>query len=77
MAVGLGVGVVVGLVLVAWRLDLFEIRSGTPVSTVAAAFDLPPVYPGYAWTRDGRFVSEFELVTSAGPDHCGWRSATY
>jgi hypothetical protein len=77
MAIGLAVMVVVGLVLVAWRLDLFEMRSGTPISTVAAAFDPPPIYPGYAWTRDGRTVSEFELVTSAGPDHCGWGSATY
>lgn len=52
-------------------------RSGTPLSSVAAAFDLPPSYPGYAWTRDGNTVSPFELVTSAGPDHCGWESATY
>ncbi|MEK6224905.1 MAG: hypothetical protein AABM40_01270 [Chloroflexota bacterium] len=22
-------------------------------------------------------MSQFELVTSAGPDHCGWESATY
>jgi hypothetical protein len=69
--------IVVGLILGAWRLDLFDIRSGTPISTVAAAFDVPPAYPGYTWTRDGRTVSEFEMVTSAGPDHCGWGSATY
>lgn len=77
MALGLAAVVVVGFVLVTWRLDLFEIRSGTPISSVAAAFDLPPSYPGYSWTRDGRTVSRFELVTSAGPDHCGWESATY
>ena len=68
---------VVGVVLVAWRLDLFEMRSGTPISSVAAAFDLPPSFPGYAWTRDGTIVGEFELVTAAGPGHCGWESATY
>jgi len=64
-------------VLVAWRLDFVGIRSATPFSSVAAAFDLPPTYPGYSWTRDGGTVSPFELVTSAGPDHCGWESATY
>jgi hypothetical protein len=52
-------------------------RSATPFSSVAAAFDLPPTYPGYVWTREGRAVSEFELSTSAGPGHCGWDSATY
>jgi hypothetical protein len=67
----------VALVVVGWRLDLFGMRSGMPYSSVAAAFDLPPTYPGYVWTRDGNAVSEFELVTSAGPDHCGWESATY
>jgi len=65
------------LVIVGWRFDLSGIRSGTPLSSVAAAFDLPPSYPGYAWTRDGNTVSPFELVSSAGPDHCGWESATY
>ena len=69
--------IAVGLVLVAWRVDLFEIRSGTPISTVAAAFDSPPGYPGYRWARDGNTVSTFELATSAGPDHCGWQSATF
>jgi hypothetical protein len=68
---------VVTVAALAWRLDLGEIRSGTPVSSVAAAFDLPPSYPGYTWTRGGSPVSNFELVTSAGPGHCGWESATY
>ena len=77
MKLGLGVLAVIALALVAWRLDLFQIRSGTPLSSVAAAFDPPPSYPGYTWTRDGRTVSLFELVSSAGPDHCGWQSATY
>jgi hypothetical protein len=74
---GLAILVLSALAIVAWRLDLFAIRSGTPVSSVAAAFDLPPTYPGYSWTRDGETVSSFELVTSAGPGHCGWESATY
>jgi hypothetical protein len=77
IAFGLAAAVAVALVLMAWRLDLLGIRSGTPVSSVAAAFDLPPGYPGYTWTRDGSTVTQFELVTAAGPGHCGWESATY
>ena len=65
------------LALVAWRFDLFAVRSGTPFSSVEAAFDPPPTYPGYTWTRNGRTVSPFELVSAAGPEHCGWQSATF
>jgi hypothetical protein len=60
---------------IAWRLDLAGLRSTTPLSTVAVAFDPPPPQP-YTWLRDGREVSGFELSTFAGPDHCGWQSAT-
>ena len=45
-------------------------------SSVSAAFDSPPSYPGYEWTRNGQPVSNAELGTSAGPNHCGWQSAT-
>jgi len=76
-ALGLTAVFLVGFAIAAWRFDLLALRSGTPVSSVAAAFDLPPSYPGYRWPRDGSTVSQFELVTSAGPDHCGWESATY
>ena len=65
------------LAVLGWRSDVMGMRSGTPFTSVAAAFDLPPSYPGYVWTRDGNKVSEFELVTAAGPGHCGWESATY
>lgn len=45
------------------------------MSSVASAFDAPPPYPGYVWTRNGERASEFEITTIAGPDHCGWGSA--
>jgi hypothetical protein len=57
--------------VIAWRIDLVGLRSATPLSTVAVAFDPPPPQP-YAWRRGGRSVSGFELATFAGPDHCGW-----
>lgn len=47
------------------------------MATVASAFDHPPSYPGYHWSRAGQTIDEFELVTIAGPDHCGWDSATF
>jgi len=45
-------------------------------SSISAAFDNPPAYPGYQWTRQGQPVSTSELGASAGPDHCDWQSAT-
>ena len=64
------------IAVVAWRLDFLGVRSATPFSTVAIAFDPPPPQP-YTWLRDGRVVSGFEVGTFAGPDHCGWQSATF
>jgi hypothetical protein len=75
-AIAAGVAaLVVASALLAWRIDLLSLRSASPVSTVASAFGVPPVYPGYAWTRDGQRVSDFEIATIAGPEHCGWGSA--
>jgi len=65
------------IAVVAWRFDFLGARSATPFSTVAAAFDPAPRHPGYTWLRDGHEVSDFELVTFSGPDHCGWQSATF
>ncbi len=48
-----------------------------PGDALAAYFDQPPRYPGYPWTRNGVVVSGGELSTAAGPDHCGWESATF
>ena len=45
-------------------------------SSGSAAFDNPPAYPGYQWTRQGRPVSASELGTSAGASHCDSQSAT-
>ena len=60
-----------------WRLNVLDVRASSPLASVATAFDPAPRYPGYPWTRDGRQVSREELVTAAGPDHCGWQSATF
>lgn len=75
-----GAVVVLALVVLAvlgWRANLLGVRTERPFGSVATAFDTTPAYPGYVWTRDGRSVSEFELVTIAGPDHCGWGAATF
>ena len=66
----------VGLAALGWRVNLFGVRTGPPLGSVAVAFDETPAYPGYSWTRDGRAVGERELVTIAGPAHCGWETAT-
>jgi hypothetical protein len=50
-------------------------RGPNPFS-VAVAFDNPPSYPGYQWTRNGQGVPTAELGASAGPNHCDWQSAT-
>ena len=60
-----------------WRVNVFDVRASSPLASVATAFDPAPRYPGYAWSRDGRQVSSEELVTAAGPDHCGWQSAAF
>jgi hypothetical protein len=61
------VAVLAILAILAWQF-----RAGS----VASAFDRPPAFPGYAWTRDGRAVASEEMETIAGPSHCGWQSAT-
>jgi len=43
---------------------------------VGVAFDNPPPYSGYEWTRNGHAVSTAELAASAGPNHCDWQSPT-
>lgn len=74
-----GAAVVLALVSFAalgWRANLLGVRIERPVGSVASAFDQTPPHPGYAWTREGQPVSQFELVTISGPGHCGWESAT-
>jgi|SRR5438874_4138562 len=59
-----------------WAWNVLDVRARSPLATVASAFDAPPAYPGYRWTRDGHEAGEFELTSIAGPAHCGWQSAT-
>jgi hypothetical protein len=68
--------VVLGLIVISWPLNILEVRARAPFASVASAFDAPPGYPGYRWSRDGQVAGEFELTTIAGPPHCGWQSAT-
>ena len=66
-----------GLALISWQINLFDVRASSPWASVATAFDPPPSYPGYRWTLNGRPAPPDELVTVAGPAHCGWQSATF
>lgn len=68
--------VVVALVAVTWPLNILDIRARAPFASVASAFDAPPGYPGYRWSRDGNVVDQTELTTIAGPSHCHWETAT-
>jgi len=45
-------------------------------TTVASYFDNPPAWPGQPWSRNGIEVGKDVLESSAGPEHCGWQSAT-
>ncbi len=45
-------------------------------SSVGAAFDSTPSYPGYQWKRHGQPVTPEELGASAGASHCNSQSAT-
>jgi hypothetical protein len=78
--VGLAVAALAALTIVIWVLIQSSERSRPPAAeppvTVAAAFDQPPRYPGYAWTRNGRPVPK-EVSSEAGPDHCEYQSATF
>ncbi len=56
-----------GLALIGWRMNLLGIRTASPLASVGVAFDPPPSYPGYQWTRHGHAVSPQELVSAAGP----------
>jgi hypothetical protein len=73
MVIGAWLLVAMALAAIMWRGNLFGVRAGS----VAAGFDTPLAYPGYTWTRNGNAVTPEELGTIAGPDHCGWQSATF
>ena len=48
-----------------------------PKTSVAAAFDNPPQWPGYTWSRNGQQASQEEIASAAGSSHCNWKSATF
>lgn len=73
----IGLLAIIAALVFGWRLNAMGVRTASPFASVALAFDPPPGSPGYAWTRDGRPVRPGELATFAGPDHCGWQSATF
>ena len=72
----LSVVIVLALVAVSWPLNVLDIRARAPFASVASAFDAPPGYPGYGWSRDGNVVDQSDLTTIAGPSHCHWETAT-
>jgi hypothetical protein len=74
--VAIALVIVAGLAL-SWPLNVLDVRATLPFASVATAFDGPPGYPGYGWTRNGVRVDRGEIVTAAGPDHCRWQSATF
>jgi hypothetical protein len=67
----------IAIVALAATLAVAACASTPPnTSSVSAAFNSPPGYPGYQWTRNGKPVRYEELSASAGPNHCDWQSAT-
>lgn len=72
-----GVVALIAVLGLSWRVNVLDVRATTPFASVATAFDPAPAYPGYDWMRNGIRVGSEELVTSAGPDHCRWGSATF
>lgn len=67
---------VIGAIVLAGTVAIAACTPIAKTTSVSAAFDNPPAYPGYQWTRNGHSVRTEELGTSAGPNHCGWQSAT-
>lgn len=45
--------------------------------TPAQLFDHAPLWPGYAWSFQGKTVGWQVIASSAGPAHCGLESATF
>ncbi len=46
-------------------------------TTVAEYFATPIPAPDAAWRRNGQWVPGEEISAAAGPQHCGWQSATF
>ena len=63
-------------IAISWPLNILDVRARAPFASVASAFDAPPGYPGYGWSRAGNVVDQGDLTTIAGPSHCHWQTAT-
>src|SRR5213593_1080733 len=54
------------------------VSCNTPaVEDPAEAFNQPPAWPGYEWSLNGHSVGTDVIATAAGPEHCGWQTATF
>ena len=71
--IGLGA---VGCLLMAGALWLGTVRL-LPKTSVPAAFDSPPQWPGYTWSRNGHQAPPEEIASTGGGSHCNWQSATF
>ena len=58
-------------------LLLAACNGGQAIDEPAAAFDSPPAWPGYQWSLNGTNVGTEVIATAAGPEHCGWQTATF
>jgi hypothetical protein len=72
-----GVALLAGLMALAGCSSAASQDGGHTATSVAATFASPPAWPGHAWKRNGQELPSTEIVAAAGPDHCGWQSATF
>ena len=69
--------------LLALSVHLLLMGCGSmPVPTAGAsdpaqAFDVPPTWPGYSWSFQGKRVGWQVISTAAGPAHCALDQATF
>ena len=62
----------VGCLVVAGALWLGTVRL-LPKTSVPAAFDSPPQWPGYTWSRNGHQAPPEEIASTGGGSHCNWQ----
>src|SRR5260370_40406724 len=72
-----GVALLAGLMTLAGCGSAASQDGGHTATSVAATFASPRAWPGHAWKRNGQELPSTEIVAAAGPDHCGWQSATF
>jgi|SRR2546425_6425268 len=72
-----GVALLAGLMVLAGCGHAAARDGGHTATSVAAIFASPPAWPGHAWKRNGKELPSTEIVAAAGPEHCGWQSATF